>query len=343
MRRITFFIGNGFDINVGLPTRYSQFYEYYKARYPKDMIANEIEKNYQYWADMEVGLGNYTKQIDEVNEVAFWQSEELLEQALADYLEMQTKNVSFESEGTATILKDSLMKFYEELPKAQRQDISNRITNIRDSITYSFISFNYTNTLDLCIDAGKEVFPETIGTHKVDNGVDYSHFIGNVLHLHGTINEELILGVNDTSQIANEGFRNKQLYRQLLIKEEANKRFGQNKTQDARSIIDGSEIICVFGASIGITDKMWWTYIGKWLQRSGNHRLIIFMKNDKPQLRITKHALFGGEDRVLQKFKDNSELSDEEWDGVRDKIYIKFDSRIFGFEIKMWNDNLQTG
>ena len=52
MRRITFFIGNGFDINVGLPTRYSQFYEYYKARYPKDMIANEIEKNYQYCAEI---------------------------------------------------------------------------------------------------------------------------------------------------------------------------------------------------------------------------------------------------------------------------------------------------
>lgn len=47
MTRITFFIGNGFDINVGLPTRYSQFYEYYKAQYPKDMIANEIETNYQ--------------------------------------------------------------------------------------------------------------------------------------------------------------------------------------------------------------------------------------------------------------------------------------------------------
>lgn len=100
------------------------------------------------------------------------------------------------------------------------------------------------------------------------------------MHLHGTINEELILGVNDTSQIANEGFRNNQLYRQLLVKEEANKRFGQNKTQEARQIIDDSEIICVFGASIGITDKMWWTYISKWLQRSGNHRLIIFMKND---------------------------------------------------------------
>ena len=28
MRRITFFIGNGFDINVGLDTRYSDFYKY---------------------------------------------------------------------------------------------------------------------------------------------------------------------------------------------------------------------------------------------------------------------------------------------------------------------------
>lgn len=341
MKRITFFIGNGFDINVGLPTRYSQFYEYYTAQYPNDMIAKEIEANYECWADMEIGLGNYTKQIDEVTKDVFWESEELLEKALADYLEIQIQNISLDVKETAAILKDSLMKFYEELPKEQKRDIAEKITNIRDTITYSFISFNYTNILDLCVEAGKEIFPQGIGTHRADNGTAHSHLIGDVLHLHGTINEELILGVNDISQIANEEFRSNQLYRQLLVKEEVNKRFGQNKTQDARQIVDASEIICIFGASIGITDKMWWIYIGKWLQKSGSHRLIIFVKNDKPQSRITKYTLFGGEDRILQKFKDNSELSDEEWDAVRNKIYIKFDSRIFGFEIKKLNDNLE--
>ena len=39
MARITFFIGNGFDINVGLDTRYKDFYKYYIAENPE-----EIEK-----------------------------------------------------------------------------------------------------------------------------------------------------------------------------------------------------------------------------------------------------------------------------------------------------------
>lgn len=334
MRRITFFIGNGFDLNVGLPTKYSQFYEYYKAKYPNDLLAKEIDADYEYWADMEIGLGKYTSKINSENEDVFWESEELLEQALADYLEIQTNNVSIDAQETASILRDSLMKFYEELPKAQKMDIIECIRSVGETITYSFISLNYTNILDLCVEAGKEVFSKEVGNHKTRNGSVYAHTIGDVLHLHGTINEELVLGVNDISQIANEDFGKNSLYREFLIKEEANTRFGQNKIQDARQLIDNSVIICVFGASIGATDKMWWKYICKWLQKSANYRLIIFAKNDNSRSRITKHSLFMGENRILQKLKGQSELTDEEWNKILNRIYIKFDSTIFSFKIK---------
>lgn len=333
MRRITFFVGNGFDINIGLLTKYKQFYEYFITQYPEDMLAKDIDSDYEYWADMEEGLGKYTSKIDNENEELFWNSEELLEQALADYLEIQTRNVSIDVKKSANILKDSLVKFYEDLPKEQHQDISNLIHNIKDTVTYSFISLNYTNMLDLCVDAGKTEFPKEIASHKADNGTTYSHNIGEIIHIHGTINEELVLGVNDESQILNETFGKNIFYRQLLIKEEVNKRFGQNKVQDARRIIDSSAIICIFGASIGATDKMWWKYICKWLQKSLNNRLIIYAKYDNPQPRTTKYILFAGENKIFQRLKDNSELNNEEWNKIQNQIYIKFESKIFGFEI----------
>ena len=34
---VTFFIGNGFDINIGLKTKYSDFYPYFK-KMPKKII-----------------------------------------------------------------------------------------------------------------------------------------------------------------------------------------------------------------------------------------------------------------------------------------------------------------
>lgn len=38
MKNITFLIGNGFDINVGLDTRYSDFYKYHTDCYPDDKM-----------------------------------------------------------------------------------------------------------------------------------------------------------------------------------------------------------------------------------------------------------------------------------------------------------------
>ena len=40
---ITFLIGNGFDINLGLKTRYTNFYPYYLEKYPEEMIAKLSE------------------------------------------------------------------------------------------------------------------------------------------------------------------------------------------------------------------------------------------------------------------------------------------------------------
>ena len=97
MKEITFFIGNGFDINVGLATRYSDFYKYFIEQFPDNMIALEIGKDYEYWSDLEVALGKYTSKITSDKEEDFWESEDILEQSLADYLEMQMNQISIDS------------------------------------------------------------------------------------------------------------------------------------------------------------------------------------------------------------------------------------------------------
>ena len=61
---ITYLIGNGFDINIGLATRYCDFYEYYKQQPSSNKtiakLKNDIRCNYENWADLEVKLGEYT-------------------------------------------------------------------------------------------------------------------------------------------------------------------------------------------------------------------------------------------------------------------------------------------
>lgn len=59
--KITFFIGNGYDINIGLKTGYPDFLQWYVEQPSEDnliadfkqIIANGIE----YWSDLEITLG----------------------------------------------------------------------------------------------------------------------------------------------------------------------------------------------------------------------------------------------------------------------------------------------
>ena len=59
--KITFLIGNGFDLGVGLKTRYSDFVPYYLSLPDNDpdIIAFKsiIESDKETWADAELALG----------------------------------------------------------------------------------------------------------------------------------------------------------------------------------------------------------------------------------------------------------------------------------------------
>ena len=335
MKRITFLIGNGFDINVGLNTGYSEFCKYYLNKYSDDMLAKEIKKDYELWSDLEIGLGEYTEKVSELNEEEFFESKDVMENALADYLEDQMERIRLTEENVNDVvmeLKDSILNFYKDFPSSQYEDIRKVISSVATGIEYSFITFNYTDTLDRCLQLTKEHLTKNIGQHQSGSSV-YTDTIGEVLHIHGTTKEELILAVNDESQVKNEKLCTKELNRQCMIKAEANERFGQNKISAAKNIIDNSVIICIFGMSIGATDKMWWEYICKWLAKDDDHRLVIFSRNEDTKGRITNRQLFMMQDKIFNKLWINTDISEDEWKEIRKKVYVIFDSSIFNIKL----------
>ena len=335
MSRITFLIGNGFDINAGLDTRYSDFYQYYFDQYPEDMLAKTIRADYDFWSDLEIGLGKYAKEITESNEDVFFDSKDVIESALADYLEEQMSRIQIEGENAEHIVREmqnSVLRFYEGFPNVRYEDIRNVIASVENRIAYSFISFNYTDTLDRCIQLVKERVSETIGKHQCRSTV-YTDFLGDVLHIHGTTRDGLVLGVNDESQVDNERLCANELNRQCMIKTEANERLGENKIRDAKRLIDGSVIICVFGMSIGATDKLWWEHICEWLLGADKRRLIIFVKSRESGKRITNRQLFMNQDKILNKLKMNAGISEDEWQAIKSKVHVQFDSPNFQINV----------
>lgn len=143
----------------------------------------------------------------------------------------------------------------------------------------------------------------------------------------------MVLGVNDESQIANTEFRKDELSRQALIKKETNKRYGNIKFEKACHMIDNSIIICIFGMSIGKTDKIWWQYIAEWLRGNQDRKLVIYDKENDERRLFSKYNEFWGKDETLKKFRNNAAVEDGAWEQIKDQIYIAINADMFQFRL----------
>lgn len=74
MPRIAFLIGNGFDLNIGLATRYDQFCKHYLKEHSEDFLAKSMKTDMKLWSDLELALGKVTEQVQAGYENCFGES-----------------------------------------------------------------------------------------------------------------------------------------------------------------------------------------------------------------------------------------------------------------------------
>lgn len=283
---ITFFIGNGFDINLGLSTRYSDFYPYFlNNASDKNIIKCWIDGKEKLWSDLEEKLGQEISKIPEGKLEQFYDDKDELDRLLIEYLEKEQEKYIFDDLGA--IKKEfsrSMLTFFSELSVEDVASIKKTMEMYKnEDYLYSFITFNYTNILDKIVKlySEKEV---VIATHQ-GNSNTKNNKISKIIHIHGTTDEEMILGVNDIDQIGNSLLKEEEIFLDTFIKRRMNNNIGQRKTENAIDIVNKSHIICIFGMSIGNTDKMWWETLIEWLLSNENNKLIIFWKGFEDALK----------------------------------------------------------
>lgn len=330
---ITFMIGNGFDLNLNLKTGYKSFYEYYIKKIEKDdIISSSIKNNYELWADLELGLGSLLKNIDESQIDEFLDSKANLEALLTTYLTEESSKFSIVDEDKfSKEFANKILKFSDGFCTEDKNKLNNVISNTREAIDYRFITFNYTNILDKMIESVKAK-NEVFSTH-VASATRYHDVLWSPHHIHGTLDgEDLILCVDNPSQIDNEAFQNDRRITDYMIKTNVNRALGERKTEIAKGIIDKSRYICLFGLSIGDTDCTWWKYLVEWLNKSDDNRLVLFVRDDskvqrsgaeKIRLRDKNRANFGSRSCCTD---------DKAYDKIRDKIIVVRNSKIFTFK-----------
>lgn len=328
---ITFLIGNGFDINLGLKTRYTNFYPYYLEKYPEEMIAKFIsqDKNYENWADLELGLGDMLEFISKDKSEEFLDSKGVLEECLTEYLKNQ--NVLFEIrnlEKATEKFKKNIINFSDEFNDEEKEKYKSTISTYRNEINFSFITFNYTDALDRIIEECQKD-TNVIGYFKDSNSDTRQMKILKPLHIHGRLDEGMVLGVNDESQISNESLKSDNDFKDYFIKQNVLKESGNLNIDKAKKIIDNSNYVCLFGLSIGDTDSLWWKYLLEWLQKNLNNRLVIYFK-ENGNVSFSAQQILRKRNECRKKFIKQAQCTkDEIIDKVKRRIIIINNSEIF--------------
>ena len=272
---ILYLIGNGFDLRLGLPTRYADFLKYYERQTPKlgaDLsLQEETIKKYkkrffaemaeregrgeEQWKDLEIALGEFTTAFGDDAD-GFCDFYEDMNRSLEAYLSQYN---SFEP------TPEEVEKFREDLIYPyrylkQKEEKKLRTLTIAQAWYIDVISFNYTSSFEcLCQDAllvGERNYPEGYSGHSV--------IYQGVKHVHGSLGEGgILLGVDQGDQIKNKKKRKNDDVADLLLKPQANEGRGTLVDEECLSLITGADVICLFGLSLGPTDQMWWTAIKK--------------------------------------------------------------------------------
>lgn len=330
---ITFFIGNGFDINLGLKTRYSNFYPYFMEHAKEDnMIRNWIDGNEQLWADLEEQLGQELHNVEEEQLDKFYADKDELDGLLIEYLEQEQEKYSFDD--VDLIKKEfsrSMVYFMDELPINDANSIKQTLETYKnEEYVYTYITFNYTNILDRIIGL-YEGRTRVVATHQ-GTAISKSNLIGRVFHAHGTTDAEMILGVNDLGQVKNDFLKENEIFLDTFIKRRMNDGIGQGKTERAFEIIKNSHIICIFGMSIGNTDKMWWEELVRWLVSNENNRLVLFWKGFEDALkRKLPSTVIRLNEQIRNMIfeKGKGKYTEKEYVNIKNRIMISYNANIF--------------
>lgn len=332
---ITFLIGNGFDIGIGMKSRFKDFFPIYQEKAqnkPKEIkqLADEIGDKHDTWADFETALGNYTLKFNVETKKNFIGQLKDFEKEFIKYLKENEDKLSF-GESVSNTMENALLQYYSLQNLAPE---SNRVINQlyighgADNHTYNFVNFNYTYSLEKCLNS----IPQKIVCKRKYGSGEKTDKVGRVVHVHGSCDSHPIIGVNDVSQIANKELAEDEGFARYIIKPSLNKLLRQGNDTSATDIINGSTIICIYGMALGATDKKWWELIIKWLSANAERQLIVFDYDEK-YTTSTQFDWIEKEDSIIEKFEQYNTDSRIKIELLRPRIHIAVHKNIFSMSL----------
>lgn len=281
-----FLIGNGFDVNLGLKTRYTEFYDYYlniltNNENVKNLKQHLKENKSDFWSDLEIGLGKYTAELNSYEQVE--EAYDDINDEMKKYIS-NIENTPLSQNIDVDLFKKNISSLESFLSPAE----TNRIRALYNSFHINdhlidIVNFNYTTTIDRIIGYNKKRI-------EIAPAIYHNSFktcINSILHVHGTIDDP-ILGVDNVSQISNKELVKQGDINGYLVKPLINTTVGNLIDEKAKNVILNADLICIYGMSLGETDATWWKLVGERLLKGVT--VIIFVKDNEDNVSARKKA-----------------------------------------------------
>lgn len=281
--------------------------------------------DYANWANLELALGQYLQNLLPEQIEDYLDSKGLLEDDLVEYLTNQEQRVGPLNPKVYAEFSKHLAEFYTEFSAKERATFLEWQRHIPSSICYQFISFNYTTLLDQILDGAKKV---TFPAVHIYSNTKYQDKLGEIIHIHGTLNSNLILGINGIDQIPNPVLREKTDLTEYIVKPTVNDSLGEQTIENVKRILEDSDYVCVYGMSLGETDAIWWEYLLAWLKNKASRRLVLCVYEGKQPSPSGQQKM-----RRINHWKNiffnRAKASSDSVDKIRTQVIVLIGSKLF--------------
>lgn len=323
---VLYIIGNGFDKAQGMNTSYPDFYKYLRTLPNNDnplleKLINSISDRYELWSDMEKGLGLFTKEIEnseDFDTLYFYLSDKLQE-----YLKTEEDRF-IPSEPLKSKFQKDIFSIRENLADSDklRYDVFLDRFHISTSVKdISIMTLNYTNTLEKLFFIGGRKFPLVFNNNNI---------LRKIIHVHGILDDTIILGVDNEEQIGNKDFKNNLEIKDYLIKRQSYESIKTTNHIECENLIKTAKVIVLYGVSLGDTDKSWWRIIGDNLIKRNNLALIqyLYAPNTIPPTRKQKIAQLERrqQNNIMRKMDIDPSLFNE---SIKERLFFVVNSKAY--------------
>jgi len=322
---ITFLIGNGFDLNLGLNTRYTDVYENYvetesqsdNIKKFKLALKNDMPE-YKNWSDFEMGMAQYAENFETEAEFI---------ECVRDFKAFMIEHIRMEELALLPRIDDlkifdafhSSIWLFSMLLKPNSRDVIARKFDNQANWRMNFISFNYTSILDVMVENTKTYYSNP------------NRALGSVIHVHGRLDGDVILGVDNLEQFKNLKFPLSRKAKRSFIKPFVNSDYDSSRVSKALELILSSSVICVYGSALGESDDMWRKALGKWLLSSRNNHLVYSYYETKTYSVSYPEDILEREEECKEDVLNRLEIPDDKRQDIEKQIHIPVGKNIFDF------------